>query len=202
LRKLNKKEIALIDAYELTGSKAESYARVYQDKGRQVNAINCGKVFVRPPVAYHLKLRADALMEANRMELAHVVSEYCGIIRTTLPDILDQSQDGTITLKQLNSLTPQERAAIKSINTKKDGSFKIELFDRLKALDAMGKHLGMFSEAVNTAAVTVNIDLGDTIREEVIELPPELPPPVTAKRAFSYGETREPPAGEDPTRGG
>lgn len=43
-------------------------------------------------------------------------------------------------------LTPKERRAIKSVGMSKDGVFKLETHDRMKALELLGKHLGLFEK--------------------------------------------------------
>lgn len=42
-------------------------------------------------------------------------------------------------------LTELQRRQVKSVSMSKEGVFKIELHDRLKALELLGKHLGLFA---------------------------------------------------------
>lgn len=49
---------------------------------------------------------------------------------------------------------------INEVSISKDGTFKFKLYDKLSALEKMGKHLGMFTEKVdNTGEVKLNINI-------------------------------------------
>lgn len=43
-------------------------------------------------------------------------------------------------------LTPSERRAIKSVSMSKEGVFKLEMHDRMRALELLGKHYGLFEK--------------------------------------------------------
>ncbi|WP_042245868.1 terminase small subunit [Paracoccus sp. PAMC 22219] len=43
-------------------------------------------------------------------------------------------------------MTEYERRAIKSVSVSKDGTFKFELHDRMKGLELLGRHLGLFDK--------------------------------------------------------
>ena len=43
-------------------------------------------------------------------------------------------------------LTPKDRRAIKSVSMSKEGVFKLEMHDRMKALELLGKHYGLFEK--------------------------------------------------------
>ena len=50
--------------------------------------------------------------------------------------------------KELDDLTVEQRAAIQSITYDKNGNMILKLSDREKSLDALGKHLKLFTEKV------------------------------------------------------
>lgn len=58
-----------------------------------------------------------------------------------------------------SKLTPVQRRAIKSVSMSEKGVFKVELHDRVKALDMLGRHFGIFErdneQAGKAAAGTV-----------------------------------------------
>lgn len=57
------------------------------------------------------------------------------------------------------AIAPATRRAIKSVSMSKDGTFKVELHDRMKALADLGRHFGIFEkdhdQAGKAAAGTV-----------------------------------------------
>lgn len=61
-------------------------------------------------------------------------------------------RDGTelemphITPVDSDTLTPRQRRAIKSVSMSKEGTFKIELVDKMKPLEMLARHLGLFKE--------------------------------------------------------
>ena len=46
-----------------------------------------------------------------------------------------------------DQMTEHERRAIKFISMSKSGTFKVELHDKLKALELLGRHLGLFEKS-------------------------------------------------------
>lgn len=51
-----------------------------------------------------------------------------------------------ITIEGFNALTPDERACIKSMNMTKGGYIKLSFYDKLAALDKLGKNLKLFTD--------------------------------------------------------
>lgn len=108
-----------------------------------------------------------AIRDANfGMKAADVLREIADIAMTDIGDVLtwgmeevEGENEGLATLpdgKALMrpvikpvrslSLTDSQRRAIKSISVSKKGVFKIELHDRLKALELLGRHYGLFEK--------------------------------------------------------
>lgn len=66
-----------------------------------------------------------------------------------------------VTLVSTADLTPEKRAAIASIRKSKDG-VEIKIYDKLKALELIGRHLSMFAEKS-----TVDVNLNQPFRVEI-----------------------------------
>ncbi len=81
-------------------------------------------------------------METQKPEVSRdaVLQELALIGFARVPDYLE-IRDGTLTMRQGKE---QDGAAIASIE-KGTGGWKVKFYDKLKALELMGKHLGMFS---------------------------------------------------------
>ena len=63
--------------------------------------------------------------------------------------------EDVIVPKPSHKLNASKAAAVKSVTTK-SGSLKIELHDKLAALEKLGRMVGLFQEAAPAANVTVN----------------------------------------------
>lgn len=74
--------------------------------------------------------------------------------------------DGHVLLKETDSLSDQQKAAVVSIKETQAGA-EVKLADKVKALELLGKHLGLF-ETGNAASIEVTDDpLTHSIEETV-----------------------------------
>ena len=55
--------------------------------------------------------------------------------------------DGGLEIRSTNELTPEQAAAIASIE-RSTGGLKVKFYDKLKALELLGKYLGLFETRV------------------------------------------------------
>jgi len=100
----------------------------------------------------HIRARVDEMMAARSMRTEItadvVIRELARIALVDPLDIID-ADDATVT----DSATKDQRAAIQSIKVKKrptdygdEIEREVKLHDKVKALDLLGKHLGMFTD--------------------------------------------------------
>ena len=82
-----------------------------------------------------------------------ILTELGRLAFSQLPDFIRQNRDKSITLKQLQSLTPDQKACISEISEYKTEAggrkFKIKLWDKLKALEMLGKHKKLFTDLLD-----------------------------------------------------
>ena len=69
-------------------------------------------------------------------------------IATADTTALVQVAGGELVVGDTNSLSPEQRAAICSLE-KSAGSIKVKFYDKLKALELLGKYLGLFDRGVS-----------------------------------------------------
>jgi phage terminase small subunit len=63
-------------------------------------------------------------------------------------------------------------AAINEVSISKDGTFKFKLYDKLSALEKMGRELGMFKEQKESKNININKNIqyaDDMTDEEILE---------------------------------
>ena len=97
-----------------------------------------------------------------------VIQELAKIAFVNIRDVVD-TEDATV----LDSATPEDTACIESVRVKvfptKDGEGverEIKMSPKLKALELLGKHLGMFSDKLRVDAdvdINIGVDYGDTV---------------------------------------
>lgn len=81
---------------------------------------------------------------------------------------LTQVEDGQLVIRSTGELSPQLRSAICSVE-KSAGSLKVKFYDKLKALELLGKYLGLFDRQGSVCDDGADL-LGEILRstEEVI----------------------------------
>lgn len=72
--------------------------------------------------------------------------------------------DGCVEIKSTDTLTETQKAAITAIKETKDG-VEIKLADKVKALELIGKHLGMFAGNADKAAPPQETNLFECLSE-------------------------------------
>lgn len=74
----------------------------------------------------------------------------------------------TVEFKNTDDLTEDEKKAISSIHKGRDG-MKVETYDKMKALELLGKHLGMFKDKLELSG-TVNNPYEGLTTEQLLKL--------------------------------
>jgi phage terminase small subunit len=111
------------------------------------------KLLRNPKVAAYLKYLQDNKTVETGITAERVLTEFARLGFSNITNVLSFNEEG-VAIKDSETLTPDITASISSVtcNTtvKPDGSTfsstKISLYDKTKALNDLGKHLGLFSD--------------------------------------------------------
>ena len=76
-----------------------------------------------------------------------ILGELAAIGFARLPDYISVT-DGTFTVADFSALTPEQGAAVASVE-KGSGGLKLKFYDKLKALELLGKAMGVFDGGVS-----------------------------------------------------
>jgi phage terminase small subunit len=104
-----------------------------------------GRVWANyPPVAKRIdQMRAQA-RKRNDDVVDRLIHELAGIAFSDIRDVLDFDKDG-VTIKNSEDIPDSVARTISEVSSDGD-KVKVKLYDKLAAIDKLGKHLGMFVE--------------------------------------------------------
>jgi phage terminase small subunit len=95
--------------------------------------------------------RIREILRERRAEYPHTIErmqqEIQRLAFMDIGRIIKQlTEGGRITVESLRDLPPTVTATIKAVTSYKDGSVKLEFWDKVAALDMLAKHFGFFEE--------------------------------------------------------
>ncbi len=124
------------------------------------------------------KVRAYlAKLQAPRLEKAGVAADrtLAELVAIGFSDIAGMYEEGTNELKSVHEMSPAVRAAIQSIEVSESGMgdgervTKIKLWNKIEALTAIAKHLGLLKQDININ-ITDSSDLREVPTSELLEI--------------------------------
>jgi phage terminase small subunit len=160
-RKLTAKQEAFCQDFIISNNALESYQKVYSTNGSKANQIKMAfEVRHNPSVEARIAELQELARQRNNVTVDRIVNRLACHAFTDFTEIADY-ENGRMSLHSFKNLTPQQRACIKEFKLKTvtkivDEEYvdcdyvEIKLYDQQKALDMLGKHLGMFTEKIET----------------------------------------------------
>jgi len=147
MKKLTGKQNRFVAAYLETGCKVTAYRRAYDCTSMNDRTVTrkAQEVAALSHVAEAIRNQEEAAMDRSAVTLDRIIQGLTNIAFADVAEIL-HCTDGVLSLKSLDALSPRQRAAIKEIAVEKDGRVQVKMHDALRALEALGKHFGMFDK--------------------------------------------------------
>lgn len=186
MAKLTEKQKRFVDEYLIDLNATQAYKRTgYKAKTDNVASANAIKLLGNHKVQEELKKRQNSLQERTEITQEKVILELAKIAFSSGADfaqvvtkpfkkrVYDHDADGYIEkevfeqfveIKDTDSLPADKRSAIASIKETKFG-IAVESCDKVKALELIGKHLGMFKDKVEISGQLNNPMEGLTTEE-------------------------------------
>ena len=127
------------------------------------------KTVTKPEISAAIQPDRDEIAErAERLGVTpeRVLQEYARIAFADLRRFADWGPDGVV-LKSTGALSAADTAAISEITTSGAGSgnYRVKLYDKKAALDAIARHLGMFVRPPKPQDDGAPADLAEDARE-------------------------------------
>lgn len=103
----------------------------------------------------------------------NLLEEYKAIAHCNIIDFIEngaQTDDGkTLTMKLIHfrQLPRELTAAVRTIKTKKNGEVEFQLYDKIKAMEGLGKHFGLF-EKDNIQKGSLGLDISKLSEKELL----------------------------------
>lgn len=149
--KLTPKQKRFVDEYLIDLNATQAAARAgYRDPniGRQLITKN--------NVQKEIQRRSKDLQQRTEITQDRVLQELAAVGFARGTDYAEISPDGTVHLIPTEQLNTQQKAAVLGIRETRDG-VEIKLADKVRALELLGKHLGLFSPGAGTNKAESNL---------------------------------------------
>jgi len=141
--KLTPKQILFVKEYVCDKNATQAAIRAGYSKqtARAIGSENLTKPAVRAAIDAEIqKLKVRAELSAER-----VIAEYMRIAFADIRDAICWNVD-EVDVKPSTEMCDRTASAISEVNVTPSGAIKVKMHDKLKALDALSRHLSLFSD--------------------------------------------------------
>lgn len=153
-RKLTQRQRCFVQEYlvDLNATRAAIRAGYSEKTASRIGPELLGKPCISAEIS-----AAMALREARTaITQDKVLAELAAVAFSNGTDFAKVTeQDGIVEFVPTDQLTPEKKRAVASIKQGKFGT-EVSTYDKIKALELLGKHLGMFSDRAGAANQEVN----------------------------------------------
>jgi phage terminase small subunit len=108
------------------------------------------RLLTMPQIKEAIGVAQQDLSRRTEVTQERVIAELATIAFSNIGDIVSWGPDG-VSVKSADELSPEVMASVADVSKsggKEGGMVRVKLYDKLKALELLGKHLGLFVEKV------------------------------------------------------
>ena len=140
-QRLSDRQKAFCDEYLIDLNATQAALRAgYSPKSAQRMAV---RNMQHPAVQEYLNARRAARIERTQITQDFVLTELMKIATANGTDFATVTKGNHVRFTPTEELPPEKRAAISEVRNGRDG-VEVKAYDKLRALELIGKHLGMF----------------------------------------------------------
>ena len=149
---MTKKQKIFADEYLIDLNATRAYKAAYPSVKKEETArANGSRLLTNANVSKYIAERMQDRQKRTEITQDRVLEELAAIAFAMLTDYAEV-KDGKVILKNTENLTEQQIRAIAGIKDRKYG-IEIKLNDKEKALELLGRHLGMFKDRVEVSGL-------------------------------------------------
>lgn len=160
---LTEKQKIFCDEYLIDLNATRAYMVAYPNvKNENVAAVNASKLLRNAKVAAYIAERMKERQERTEVAQDMVVQELAAIAFAKATDYAEVINSNVL-IKNTKELSEIEKRAIAGIKMGKSG-IELKLCDKEKALELLGRHLGMWNDKVD-----INLDESKSKLDDLIQ---------------------------------
>ena len=147
-RRMTALQQRFVEEYLIDGNATKAAIRAGL-RGRQPAGAGA-KMLQRRLVAEAIERERETSMARTRITRDRVLLEYARLAFADIGDVADWDEDGRMRVTARRDLSKDDRAAVAEINArhgKKGARTRVRMHSKLKALDALAKHLRLWDRA-------------------------------------------------------
>ena len=165
--RLTPKQQRFADEYRVDLNATRAYRAAYPSvKKDETAAAAAARLLKNVKVSAYISERIQAQQQRTEITQDRVLRELANIGFAKATDYA-KVEGQLVTITPTDELSPEQVAAIAGIEQGKFG-IKVKLHDKIKALELLGKHLGMFDKGANGSEAEVEDDpLTKSLEEEI-----------------------------------
>jgi phage terminase small subunit len=150
---MNPRQQRFVDEYliDLNGYRAARRAGYEEKWARHI----ASRLLRKPEIAAAVEKAKEERRERLRITADRVLAELARLAFADIGRLLVQDGKG-LSLKDTRDLSPDDLAAVAAIEVSADGKGRVRLHSKLRALDAIARHLGLFDKAAAAKHATTS----------------------------------------------
>lgn len=167
---MTKNQKIFVNEYLIDFNATRAYKVAYPKvKSDDVTRANASRLLTKANIKGEIEKRMKEREKRTEITQDKVLREIANLAFTDRTDIVKVTS-GRLVIKDFSELTPEQRACISSIKETKFG-IDVTFYNKEKALELLGKHLGMFTEKLELKGeVKTNNPFSGLTTDELKEL--------------------------------
>lgn len=161
--KLNDRQKRFADEYLVDFNATQAAIRAgYSEKtANRIGSENLSKL----DIAEYIEKRKKARINRTQINQDFVLVELMKIAMSNGTDFAQIGKRNRITLTPTEELPPEKQAAVAAIKKSK-GGYEVKTYDKMKALELLGKHLGLWDKATESGEVEDLAPLAEMLKDD------------------------------------
>ena len=152
---LTEKQKRFADEYIIDLNATRAYKVAYPNvKNDETAAVNASKLLRNTKVKEYIDKRIDERAKRTEVTQDKVVKELAKIGFAKITDYIEIGYGGIVKVKATDDIPKDKVGAIAGIKEGQNG-IEIKMNDKVKALELLGRHLGMFTDKLQVDGTAV-----------------------------------------------